>query len=485
MERLLTDYNAINAQTPRSDVASILNSIAIGQLSLESRRSIIELLLDDVDDAGADSRLTLEDCAQALLTVKTLCRQPEVSSLVVSEKNLGILFRCLNRPRPVSIEAQRCVANGLLLHESSRNAWISIGGASDAIEKGNPDPEQCFVAARILFLATVKPSSFLQEAVRGETKLPDIVAHSLNRMSDIREKRFAQEALIDLLKLNFNLLVHSKVADSSSDHDVWDTNFESVVPALMKLLCSLPPTTPSPLKPPLTYVLNNLIYIPSSGVHENVWLSSVDGDSPLVRLWNLLRKTLAYYVPDDPDDSSVRIKCQNENVVLDELVPPLAFVLGNVAKDSTEARKWLKNTLLPLDLDRSEPLEQRKDLLGQCIRLMASIHHPNLKEAVSQMIFEICGESASEMTHQIGYGNAAGFLMSRGITSVPGSSSHNGISINPITGMVSQPHPVDDNMTEEEKEAEAERLFVLFDRLERTGMGVNPVRQAQREGRLQ
>jgi len=39
-------------------------------------------------------------------------------------------------------------------------------------------------------------------------------------------------------------------------------------------------------------------------------------------------------------------------------------------------------------------------------------------------------------------------------------------------------------MTDEEKEAEAERLFVLFDRLERAGMGVNPIRQAHEKGRL-
>lgn len=43
-------------------------------------------------------------------------------------------------------------------------------------------------------------------------------------------------------------------------------------------------------------------------------------------------------------------------------------------------------------------------------------------------------------------------------------------------------------MTPEEKQREAERLFVLFDRLEKTGvvkMGSNPVQQAREEGRLE
>ena len=42
-----------------------------------------------------------------------------------------------------------------------------------------------------------------------------------------------------------------------------------------------------------------------------------------------------------------------------------------------------------------------------------------------------------------------------------------------------------DGMTEEEKEIEAERLFVLFDRLEKAGMAQNPIRKAYQEGKLQ
>ncbi|KAL1839804.1 hypothetical protein VTK73DRAFT_3914 [Phialemonium thermophilum] len=42
-------------------------------------------------------------------------------------------------------------------------------------------------------------------------------------------------------------------------------------------------------------------------------------------------------------------------------------------------------------------------------------------------------------------------------------------------------------MTDEEKEREAERLFVLFERLKKTGVVdvQNPVEQAFREGRVQ
>ena len=102
--------------------------------------------------------------------------------------------------------------------------------------------------------------------------------------------------------------------------------------------------------------------------------------------------------------------------------------------------------------------------------------------------------TATQLIAQVGYGNVAGFLFNKGIMTAPpaGSSSAaapsgpGGEEINPITGAVQRPpEPLD--MTEEEREAEAERLFVLFDRLERTGAlppNQNPVRRAIAEGRF-
>lgn len=67
-----------------------------------------------------------------------------------------------------------------------------------------------------------------------------------------------------------------------------------------------------------------------------------------------------------------------------------------------------------------------------------------------------------------------------------GTTDAEGATINPITGIhnPNRPSPGDE-MTEEEKEIEAEKLFVLFDRLEKSGMGVNPIRKAQQEGKLE
>ena len=66
------------------------------------------------------------------------------------------------------------------------------------------------------------------------------------------------------------------------------------------------------------------------------------------------------------------------------------------------------------------------------------------------------------------------------------STSNTGTPINPITGIAQQPVTVPD-MTDEEKEREAEKLFVLFDRLEKSGAiqpDQNPIRKAVEQGKL-
>lgn len=61
-------------------------------------------------------------------------------------------------------------------------------------------------------------------------------------------------------------------------------------------------------------------------------------------------------------------------------------------------------------------------------------------------------------------------------------------TINPITGAVEEPLSVDEpKMSEEEKEREAERLFVLFDRMNKNPaiQVQNPITEAKQSGRFE
>lgn len=101
---------------------------------------------------------------------------------------------------------------------------------------------------------------------------------------------------------------------------------------------------------------------------------------------------------------------------------------------------------------------------------------------------------ATTLSGYLGYGNVAGFLFHKGVVSAPARSSISGaptttatgLPINPITGTIEKEHePV--SMTDEEKEQETEKLFVLFERLEKIGAmppSRNPLRKAIQEGKL-
>ena len=102
--------------------------------------------------------------------------------------------------------------------------------------------------------------------------------------------------------------------------------------------------------------------------------------------------------------------------------------------------------------------------------------------------------AASTLCGLVGYGNVAGFLFNKGIFAAPEDGSSNaptttadGTPINPITGIAEREKPSLPEMSEEEKEREMEKLFVLFDRLEKTGAipkDQNPIRKAIQSGKL-
>lgn len=212
---------------------------------------------------------------------------------------------------------------------------------------------------------------------------------------------------MDVLKVSFNLMVHYAPSAQSTGTDPlaqslrapdilgdrWERRLQryssyvstfgqvmtscfsitgSLVDPLLHLLLHLPLTAPAPLQSPLTYVLHNLINVPSNGPHEAKWTSELapisqgmnivhplhphphprlstkhTTESPLIVLWKLCDKVFAYYIPFGPDDPEVRSKCRAEGVVLDEIAVPLPIILGRLAKANAKAREWMFKTLLP------------------------------------------------------------------------------------------------------------------------------------------
>lgn len=156
-------------------------------------------------------------------------------------------------------------------------------------------------------------------------------------------------------------------------------------------------------------------------------------------------------------------------------------------------RKSLRHTILPAKWDRSVKPEEGDSVKSGLIRLLRS-SDTNITAATGKLILTLCSNKVYRMVFHVGYGNAAGFLFNFGLLGQYQSSQAEFFQnqhlpedassdeelmfndhlegINPITGQV-QGEAADmfgDDMTEEEKEAERERLADLFDKLEKTGV---------------
>ena len=182
---------------------------------------------------------------------------------------------------------------------------------------------------------------------------------------------------------------------------------------------------------------------------------------------------------------------------LDNLVP-LVTLLRRVFELAPHDVRWgMQAQLLPSSEERDQPLGKTESLPSRLLRLSTAPTVPRLKEGISSLLFELSDKDAATFVRNVGYGFAAGYLLIHNLP-VPDQSSGDlgetvttvdGQEINPVTGQRRDMEPKAPlpEMTDKEKEREAEKLFVLFERLKATGVMnvVNPVEQAVHEGRFE
>ncbi|KAJ7677217.1 guanine nucleotide exchange factor [Mycena rosella] len=543
MSTLLKQYQVASA----ADVRPILNAIVTAEpftFDAASRSELIQLLLRDVK--ASEGRISFKDAALALLAIKTLGKNPTGSEVLGTAPNLSILLALVTSLKDdpeASGEALRCIANAMLLIERARSILISkeVNGGEMCISllQKSTNPDQIFILSRILFLATVHPSTFItslvEEKRHGHTVI-DTISGKLDLLvvSLLSGTRMSREAMVDVLKFTFNILMHypkSLEGAPAPDGtkvigDNWSPKLDPILPPLLRLFHALPPTFPAPVAAPLTHVIHSLITIPVNPALRPEWFGSSGSSSPsslsyspsdarpstathtppadtLLRAHSLLDVAFLHYFPDavEPDDSSVRELVEAEagpggsSDTLDDELSPLVVLITRLCIADEIARTRTRDWLCPADLDRSAAagsLESRADLLGRCLRLLGSVYHARLKDAVGEMLFAMCDSDATTLSTLLGYGNVAGFLFNKGIMNAPpppaasaGTSAAvaaaAGENINPITGTAQEARAPAPEMTDEEKEREMEKLFVLFDRLERNGAlapSQNPMRKA-------
>jgi hypothetical protein len=188
------------------------------------------------------------------------------------------------------------------------------------------------------------------------------------------------------------------------------------------------------------------------------------------RLIDILEKSIKVYADDE----------------LEQLVSPLLTLFRKVYELAPkEIQKHLERALLPSESDRKEILGRGQTLPSRLLRLSSNPSTPQVREAISSLLFELSGKDARNFVQNVGYGFASGFLFqhnvpipenaleawstseSEGSAARASQDSRNlERKVNPITGqLLDMEETVEaEEMTQEEKEREAEKLFVLFER---------------------
>lgn len=370
----------------------------------------------------------------------------------------------------------RCLANAMLLNEGSRQTFIDLGypgKAADRLQNDNRDDE--FLASRIIFFATYTGKLDIASLINKHDLAGSIIKNLERAVSRLDSQSpdsnpITPMAFQETLKLIPNIVYYSPEST---------TSLQPALNPLATLLQKSPLPAPA-LQPPTTLMINALLNInpPASKVED---ASLREPLYPLSDPSSLTTRLVRILTTDFPS----KLTPQSEP----QFAPILSLLRTLHSSAPPEVQASLKSQLLPSDASRDKVIGTDTSLPSRLLRATTDPSATTLRDTVSALLFEVSSSSSSELVHNIGYGYAVGVLTRLGVEFDASSlqqDDEEGAEVNPITGQrrdMEAPVEVDD-MTEEEKEREAERLFVLFERLKATGVVdvKNPVEMAREQG---
>ena len=334
--------------------------------------------------------------------------------------------------------------------------------ACACLKHDNHDDE--FLISRILFLTTYNTNIDIETLV-DQHHLAEIITQNLARHAayyDEKKKKLQDDpmremALVETLKLLFNVSHFCPQRNQA---------FTPTIPHILTILSKRHIIPSKPLEAPFGPLINSLINLDlknTDAMHD--LFPKIDPTFNAGRFIELLDLAIRSYKEEE----------------LDQQVSPLLTLIRKVYEIAPiDVKGYMKTTILPSDCDRKQPLGRTETLASKLLRLSTSPLAPQSREGISSFLFELSEKDARKFVQNVGYGFASGFLFQHNVPipenaldafSINGNdggsdSSTNEKQINPITGQAVDFETKFDEpeMTQAEKEREAERLMVLFDR---------------------
>ncbi|RKF62184.1 Synembryn-A [Erysiphe neolycopersici] len=418
--------------------------------------------------------------------LKILGRDPSNSDPIYTNEGIKTLAgHAFNSPsKTTSRNALKCLANTMLLRAETRQIFVDLSledKLCDKIKDDNREDE--FLTSRILFLTTYGTNIDLEKLI-DQYRIADNICINIGRhanriLSKTEYKStdtFEEMALAETLKLIFNLnhfCPQRKIV------------FTAVLKDLIRLFIELPVLETSPLEPPIGLVINAIISLDLDETISTIFFPPSAPNIIAEHCVKLLSMSIKKYIDVD----------------LEQNVTPLVILLQKINNLAPQAVQiYLQQLLLPSIEDRQQVLGRAESFASQLLRLVSNPTTPQLRESIPNLLFELSGKDAKKFVQNVGYGFASGFLCNHKISVPEGilepsqttedDTDQNLFNkVNPVTGQLLDKEEKLDlkDMTEEEKEREAEKLFVLFERLKKNGMlsVKNPMEEYQSSGKFE
>lgn len=336
--------------------------------------------------------------------------------------------------------------------------FVDLGYEAQACNKlktDNRDDE--FLVSRLIFLTTYNTTVSLTTMI-DQYHLAEIIVENLSRHAkrisagDTRVEADPMEdmALVETLKLLFNIthFAPDRVA-----------TFSPAIPHIVTILTkrALPPSR-SPLAPPFGQLINALmnLNLNDADVQSSLYPESAP-EAVADRLIQLIDMALVAYEDDDLETN---------------VTPAISAIIAVYEHAPEDVRKFIRGKLLPKEKDREQVLGRGNSLAARLLRNSTNPLTPKLRDAISHLLFDLSDRDANKFVQNVGYGFASGFLFQNNIpvpesvSEAQGSAGGEQRPVNPITGQFVDTERFAEmpEMTQAEKEREAERLFVLFER---------------------
>ncbi|KAJ1956762.1 hypothetical protein EC988_001177 [Linderina pennispora] len=407
-------------------------------------------------------------------------------------------------------ETLTCVANAMLLDAGCKTHFAVGDGfavVSEILSSTMEHPTTTFLCGRCLFLAltTSDSAKTCVEKLQVQEPLSDALETYLQKGQSPAGATggFTPEQVMgELFKAAMSLTVfYQRSATRSSESSRADQSdvltadaavtLKPILSASLDALAQLPLADgrlSSPAKQAASIVLNFSTLGPAE--IQSLWFPTTNRWQHISCLLSTMTQLIDQCIADL---SSSPNRAVSEERQIE--VAPIVLVLLRVITENPEARTRIFNDIYPQGADYTQLPEDRPGTSSKLVRIMKSPQGGVLPSAVGDLLYFLWQRDARQFVMAVGYGNAAGYMLARGIE-IPTDLMNKGGSdakdrvIDPVTGKYLGSDGIAKElaeMTDEEKEREAERLFVLFERLNKTGIikVENPVRAAYESGQIQ